>query len=142
MFDGVSPQCEMYGIAAPAMQKWLPKVRPHLEKMANGSNGRFATEDLVQSIENRDMQLWIALDGAEIICALVTSIRRYPRKAVLCLHGISGRHYKRWAHYLAWIEEWGRSQGAVAVESLIMAPKFLHIMPGYKVDHILVGKDL
>jgi hypothetical protein len=50
------------------------------------------------------MQLWLALDGAEIACALLTDIAVYPRMRTMRCIGVVGHRPRRWMHLLAAVE--------------------------------------
>ncbi|MDE2100789.1 MAG: hypothetical protein KGL39_26320 [Patescibacteria group bacterium] len=76
------------------------RVLPHLASMAEGSGGRYQRDDIVAAIMAGRMQLWLALEGAEILCAMVTQVVEYPRvRAFRCI-GVVGHRPRRWTHLM------------------------------------------
>lgn len=142
MFDGAAPDCQIVGISAAELPRWLPRVSGYIARMAEGSRGRYSAPDIVRALEERDMQLWLALHGPDIRCAVITTLVGYPQGLAVRFIGMVGRGHKEWAHYREVIEAWGKSRGAVMAEALVADMKFRHILPGYDVDHILLSKAL
>ena len=142
MFDGVSPNHELIGVNARALGHWIERVSPHLRRMAAGSGGRFSAQDIADAIVQRDMQLWIILNGPEICAAVVTSIVVYPQAKALRFMGCVGQGWRDWIHLRDEIEDWGRRQGATIAEGWVPHEKWGHMFPGYELDHMMLVKVL
>lgn len=142
MYDGVSMAPELIMVAPSELSRWIDAVLPHIQRMADGSGGRFWAEDIVRAIVAGEMQVWIVLIGAEIACVCVTDILEYPRLRALRLLGLVGKGWRRWVHLTAEIEAWGKARGCQVCESLIAGSKWMAMLPGYRMDHLRVCKPL
>ena len=85
MFDGVDPGAQAILVDPAQLASWAPHVRPHLEKMAAGSGGRFLFIDLLTAVAARKMQLWLAVRGTELMAVMLTELVTYPRLKTLRL---------------------------------------------------------
>jgi hypothetical protein len=120
------------------------RVRPHLQKMAAGSDGCYSADDIEQAITSGRMHLWLVLDGNDIACALVTEIVNYPRcRAMRCV-GVVGHRPLRWMPMLASVERAAALHfGCTRFEALHQpGHERLLITGGWRVHHILSVKDL
>lgn len=142
MFDGVSTDTDLVGVPAENFERWYHRVSPHIEKMAEGSGGRFYAEDICAGIVDREMQLWVILDGPNLLCVFVTSVVVYPRLKALRFMGCVGRNFRKWVHHRASVEAWGRSQGASLAEAWVPHAKWLTIFQGYELDHMMLVKEI
>lgn len=104
MFDGIDTIVQPLFIGPTLLSVWLDRVRPHLDRMAAGSGGRFDTTDIVRALTDGAMHMWVAIEGATMLAVMVTEIHQYPRcRAMRCV-GVSGHRPWRWMHLLACVE--------------------------------------
>ena len=104
MFDGIDRTVLPFFAGGEAWPKFAQRLRPHLEKMADGSGGRFLADDIAVAIERGTMQMWLALDGTDIACALITEVVNYPRLRAMRCVGVVGHRPRRWMHLMANVE--------------------------------------
>jgi hypothetical protein len=144
MFDGIDPEVRPFFVSAETWPAFSTRVRPHLEKMAEGSGGRFAASDVGQFIVTGRMQMWLALDGAEIACAMVTEIVQYPRLRAMRCVGVVGSRPRRWLHLLSSVEQAARDHfGCQKMEALHQfGHERLLRTGGWQPFHILSEKTL
>jgi hypothetical protein len=86
------------------------KVWPHasdlLNKSIEMSGGRLSQATVLDALLNREMQLWLAPEGA-----MVTQIVTYPTGIKVMLLLLVGGVMEKWLHLLPQVEAWGRSKG-------------------------------
>ena len=140
--DGVDAEPVALLVEPIQLLRWIDRVLPHLAKMAAGSDGRFATRDIVDALMLGKMHLWLCLIGQEIACVMVTEFVEYPRGRALRFNGLVGKGWRRWVHLRGVVEDWGRRRGCVFSEMMLHSTKWLHLTEGYKMDHIRVAKKL
>ena len=144
MFDGVDTAVQPIYVAPVSLSAWVARVRPHLGRMAEGSGGRYESTDIITAIAAGRMQLWVAVKGADLLCALVTEIVNYPRlRAMRCI-GISGHRARLWIPLLANVEAAAREHfGCTRFEALHQrGHDRLLRTPGWRAYHTLAEKDL
>lgn len=144
MFDGVDASPRLFVCQQDALPYFLVRVRPHLEKMAAASGGRFAADDIEALIVSGRFQLWIILDGLLILCALVTEIIQYPQTRALRMVGLVGFRWRRWAHLLAELESVAKDEIGCQLMEAMHQPGHERMLntPGWRVFHFLSEKVL
>lgn len=142
MFDGVSIASELL-LADPAqLVVWTARVRPHLEKMATSSNGRFLASDILTAVAAGRMQMWLVVRGPDLLCVTITEIHQYPRRRAMRLIGLVGHRVKTWLHLLDAMEVSARENfGCDLMEALHM-PRMAPMLNGYRMTHWLAEKAL
>lgn len=95
-----------------------PQVREYIANATVHTHGRYEPEDVLDLLFFKDHQLWIALDGQDIIGCIVTHIMDYPRKRVLGCPFVTGEDFKRWKYpMLELLRKWATDNGCEALES-------------------------
>lgn len=76
----------------------LPRIDKYLDKAIPYTGGRYAKEDIVESIRNRVMDLWIPInkDTKNIDGVVITQFTVYPRKKVFTILLCSGDNLGEW----------------------------------------------
>lgn len=105
MFDGLDRSVSPVYVAPSEVFRWGDKIAPALLKMAEGSGGRYHAPDIAAALISNRMQLWLALEGTQIGCVLVTEIVEYPRLRAMRCVGLVGHRPRRWMHLLRDLEE-------------------------------------
>jgi hypothetical protein len=142
MFDGADPGVQVLFVAPRDLLTWADRIRPHLEKMAQGSNGRYEASDLYADLAGGRMLLWVTLEGSEIRCVLLGQIMDYPRVKALRLTGLVGTHPYRWRRLLSLVEDQARHQFGCAMIESLHQPRHIAFLPGYRTTHWLSEKPL
>lgn len=144
MFDGLDHSVQGLYVVPADLVRWVDRARPHLAKMADGSDGCYEVTDLLAAVAAGSMQLWLVLDGAEIACVMLTEIVQYPRKRAMRCVGISGSRPRRWMPLLANVERAARDHfGCDRMESLHQ-PRHGALLRtgGWREFHVLSVKEL
>lgn len=144
MFDGIDPFVKPVYVGSETWPAVCDKVQPYLQKMADGSGGRYLCEDIQNEILQGNFQLWLALDGTEIVCALMTQIMHYPRSRAMRLIGVVGHRPRRWMHLLHHVELAAKQGfGCDRMEAMHQARHGILLRtPGWREFHVLSEKVL
>lgn len=95
------------------------KIRSEVERVTHGAtHGEFTTDDLKKFIAERSAFAgYVAEDDGEITVCFVWEMVFYPRKTGVNVMALAGKKfYRSCAHYLKFMEEVWRMQGATFVE--------------------------
>tara|TARA_R110000868_G_scaffold26471_4_gene101826 strand:- start:406 stop:822 length:417 start_codon:yes stop_codon:yes gene_type:complete len=100
------------------VNKIWEEVKPHLQKAADYTYGRFEVEDIRISITDYDHTLWIAFDDTGIKGAVVTCVKQYPRKKYLDFTFIGGEDALTWKQpMLKVLQHWAYDNQCDGIES-------------------------
>lgn len=142
MFDGVSSVVEPHFVGRYDVERWLPRVRPHLAKMAEGSNGNFLPEDIEACVREGKILLWLMLRGGDLMAVVATEIVNYPRARAMRFVGLVGHQPRSWAHIIVAVETSARQNFGCTKMEAMHIPKFRTLLPGYRVTHWKSEKEL
>jgi len=144
MFDGADTTVMPFFVGADAWPTFAERVKPHLARMASGSGGRYEVYDLMHAITSGQMQLWLALEGADILCAMMTQLIVYPRMRALRCIGVVGHRPRRWMHLLERVEQCAREHMGCAVMESLHQPGHERLLRtgGWVSWHVLSEKRL
>lgn len=100
------------------MNVWS-EARPHLEKAAVYTYGRYEVDDILTLLTDYGYQLWIAFDKDKTIKgAVVTGFNQYPRKKYLDLTFIGGEDALSWKEpMLKILQHWAYDTDCDGIES-------------------------
>jgi hypothetical protein len=135
MFDGIDASVQPLFIAPAHLPVWADRVRPHLIKMAEGSGGRYEASDILFEIARGSMQLWIALLGTDILCAVVSEVHSYPRLRALRLIGVVGHRPLLWRRLLRVVEEAAKRDFGCTMMEGFHNPEHMALLPKYRMTH-------
>lgn len=128
------------GVLAGDVDRIWPLVRGYLLNAIEYADGKYTEESVLESIRNRQMQLWVAGE-TEVLVACVTTICDYPGKKVCNLMFVGGKDMNEWKHSLSLIEEWAKSLGCDSLE--VWGRKgWERILSDYDVIHTVIRKSL
>lgn len=142
MFDGIDPAPQVHLVDTAQLAVWAPHVRPHLEKMANSSGGRYLFIDILTAIAARNMQLWLVMRGADLIAVMVSEILQYPRARALRMIGLVGAKPRLLRSLVCMVEETARKDFNCDRIEAFHIPRFLAILPSFKTTHWFSEKML
>lgn len=135
MFDGANPGVEALFIAPVDLARWADHVSPHLRKMADSSKGRYETADLFTALAGGRMQLWIAIEGPQVLCVMLSEVHTYPKLRALRLVGLSGYRPARWRHLLTLVEKAAVEKFGCTMMEAMHIPRFGIVLPGFRTTH-------
>ena len=85
--------------------------------------------DIVDGLSDQSIQLWIVLDGREIIAAFLTSIERDRMDWVVSLYALGGSRVRDWLHLCdREMTHFARSEDAVRVR-MYGRPAWKRLLP-------------
>ena len=144
MLDGPDNTLQPLYIPPEQILTWMDRLRPHIQKMADGSGGRYETSDILTCLATGAMQCFVAIEGIDLLAVMLTEIMNYPRfRAMRCI-GISGRDAPRWTHLMTAIERVAKDNfGCTRIEAMLPARlERLLTTGGWQPFHNLLEKDL
>lgn len=69
-----------------------------LKRACDRTDGRQSTRAVYKRLKRREMQMWVALDGQELLAAFASEIHRCPTGLpVFCIVLAGGSGMRRWA---------------------------------------------
>jgi hypothetical protein len=142
MFDGLDASVQALFIPSRDLLKWAGRVRPHLAKMAEGSDGRYETQDFFAALASGRMLMWIAVEGPTIRCVMIGQIENYPRKRTLLLRGLVGDSPFKWRRLLGAVENQARTRFGCSTVEVMHQPRHGILLKGYKTTHWFSEKTL
>jgi hypothetical protein len=144
VFDGLDTTVQAVFVGQDAWPAFAERVTPHLDLMAGGSGGRYEASDIVDAIHAGRMQLWVALDGPLLLCALVTEIAQYPRLRAMRCVGIVGHRPRRWMHLLRNVEVSARMNFGCSRMEALTQPGHERLLTtgGWAAWHVMSEKAL
>lgn len=142
MFDGVDPAPQVLLMDASHLATWAAHVRPHLEKMAATSGGRYLFSDILTAIAARKMQLWLVMLGPDLLAVMVSEIIQYPRAKALRMVGLVGARARLLRSLVRNVEGVARRDLGCNLIEAFHIPRFLAILPGFTTTHWFSEKSL
>lgn len=105
--------------------------------------GKYDKSDLITSIKNYEMQLWVVHDDDKIVSITITQVINYPRKRVLSVLISAGEELKYWINCRDILYAFARHQLCHAVE-INGRPGWERILKGdeYQKVHVCLHKEL
>ena len=113
---GVECPVEILKVPPSSVRAIWPRCERHIEAALELDGGCFWLADLCDCCASGAMQLWIAVQGEELLAAVVSLISDYPRKRVFSVLYVGGVRLMDWLpEMLRVTEAWSRSVGCVAM---------------------------
>lgn len=133
---------ELYGVPSHEVDGVWEAVRPWVAAAClRGIGAGYNETDIYQYLLDRDMQLWLARDGQEIIAVGITEIVNYPRRRICNLTIGTGKRREQWQHFRHIIEVWAKEQGCSHM-SCLARNGWRRVFNDYKSTHTLLEKEL
>lgn len=127
------------GVLASHIDAVWGQAKPLIERSIPYAAGKWSMDYIYHSLKDKDMQLWLVLDG-DIVAAAVTQIQNYPTKRV-CTVMFAGGDGQDWGSCLLEVEQWARTVGCNSIE--IWGRKgWERVLPEYSFLHTVIGKEL
>jgi transposase len=132
-------QARLYGVLSSHIDQIWKEVAPLLSQALEYSDGKYSLESIKQALINRDMQLWLSIDGHIEACG-VTQIVSYPCKKVCNFMFVAGRDMEKWLTFENDIKQWAREHGCQSIE-LYGRPGWQKILPWERI-HVVLREHL
>ena len=95
-----------------------PKVRPHLSKVVEYTQGRYETDDILVSLTDYGHHLWVAFEDQDVTGVIVTTFAEYPRKRALNMVFCAGEGIVDWRRpMLDLLRRWAKDNHCEAIEA-------------------------
>jgi len=114
---------------------------PFLRAALARSNGRYDERSVAQSLVNRDMQLWAAIQDGRIVSAAATQIAVYPTGLRSCLFLLGGGDGAAILENEAPVLGWAREQGCTLAE-LIGRRGWVRRLPEWENELVILERKL
>ena len=99
---------EAVPVPAEELEPWLESIEWHLDQFCSG--GHHEPQDIIDQIMDKERQLWLAVDGGKVKCALLTMVAADRLKTCTVTHA-AGEDFRAWLHLWELIENWARDIG-------------------------------
>ena len=91
-------------------------LEPFVIEALEHAGDRYGPDDVLASLTAGKRQMWVPMDGAEVLGIVITEIIEYPRLKAATVFALAGKRFSEWFCHLEVIEEWARSHGCAVVE--------------------------
>lgn len=122
----------------------VPAIWPRVEQLVVGAITRTDlchTLDVVPKVMDGTAQLWLAIDGKDILAAATTLLRRTDKHLICELTALGGRDRPRWLPMLDQIEAWAKAEGATALR-FFGRRGWTRVLKNYRTRHVILEKTL
>ena len=118
-----------------------PSILEYVEEVVSHSQGEMTSENFYEELTNGSMQLWVSIEGKEVLACMITQIAPYPNKQVLRIIALGGVEMDKWIQFLPDIEHWAMNIGCTALEAW-GRKGWLRILQDWKCSYHILTKDL
>jgi hypothetical protein len=135
----------VYPVPLELLDHFWGRVAPLLQKAIERGAGELELGDVYQRLQDRHMQLLVAVEGPTILAAFVTEVVQYPRKRALRVVLAGGTGAKKWKGALrAMLHTGARAVGAKSLEVLGRPGwvRFLRDLPTVKLKYHVLVEDI
>lgn len=131
-------------VPATDLDQWWPKIELEVARALKRGN-RYTVGSVKESILNRNMQLWLAIEDGRVLCVCITEILTYPLCKVMSVFVTIGREHHKWAHYMLGLNEWAKANGCTVGESWARPGWYRvlkNIIKGLRMPHVHLEWDI
>ena len=118
-----------------------PSILEYVEEVVSHSQGEMTAENFYEELTNGSMQLWVSIEGKEVLACMITQIAPYPNKQVLRIIALGGVEMEKWIQFLPDIEHWAMNVGCTSLEAW-GRKGWLRILQDWKCSYHILTKDL
>jgi len=111
----VGTNCQVGLISSSDVPYVWNSIIPLLEPSQNDQM-ELSVEDFLECLMSGDMQLWVAMEGEEVIACMISQFAEYPQKKVLRIIFISGEGMDRWIKNFPMVENFALMNGCTFLE--------------------------
>ena len=113
----VSPSCKVALVEAEDIDMVWDDVVPLIEKALRHAEGELIPDDIKKHLDSANLRLWVALEGRDVIAAMVTEIIQYPRKKIVRVITLAGKDMSLWYDFLPMLEGYAIRHGCSSLEA-------------------------
>jgi len=118
-----------------------PSILEYVEEVVSHSQGEATSDHYYEELTSGTMQLWVSIEGKEVLACMVTQIAPYPNKQVLRIIALGGVEMEKWIQFLPDIEHWAMNVGCTSLEAW-GRKGWLRILQDWKCSYHILTKDL
>jgi len=104
------------GVQSADIEKVWPSILPYVRDTLEYSDNKYSLQSIKTALLEKEMQLWLATQGVNILSYAITQIITYPTHKRLCVAFVGGIEMFQWIHFVNELKEWGKYHGCSAVE--------------------------
>lgn len=122
----------------------IPKVWPMVREMVDrgyAEADELLPDDIEESLSNKKMLLWVALEGGHACAAMTTTLYRGRSGLHMYLVACGGDRLLVWKHLMAEIEKYARAEGCVKIRAQGRRG-WLRTLHGFSIDRVIFEKRL
>ena len=116
-------------------------ILSYIEEVVSHSRGEATSEHFYEELISGAMQLWVSIEGKEVLACMVTQIAPYPNKQVLRIIALGGVEMNKWIQFLPDIEHWAMGMGCTSLEAW-GRKGWLKILKDWECSYHILTKDL
>lgn len=137
-------QSALIGIQAQDAAQIWPQIETWIQDACDEEGGSMTSDDFLEAIQARDMQLWVAHDDAGIDAIGITEIRVTQRRKTCWVLVMTGKNMARWAELRHVIADWARAQGCIGKKAMKSLARrgYSRLFKEYQCTHVLLERDL
>lgn len=144
MFDGTPDTVRIFMLGEPTWIAWAERLIPSIQRLADGSGGRYSGRDIIEAVKAGRIQLWPVVRGDELLGVMASEVVTYPQFNAFRIIGAVGRKPRLWMHLLEAVETVARDVFLCTRMECLHQPGHERMLrtPGWKIWHNLSEKQL
>ena len=111
----VGTNCKVILVSPENIPTIWGNVIPLMEPSQNEQR-ELSIDDFLDRLMDGEMQLWVAIEGKEIIACMISQFATFPQKRVLRIVYISGEGMDRWIENFPMVEDFALMNGCTFLE--------------------------
>jgi len=137
----VGTDCRIALVSPEDVSVVWPSILEYIEEVVSHSQGEATSENFYEDLTSGSMQLWVSIEGKEVLACMITQISPYPNKRVLRIVALGGVEMDKWIQFLPDIEHWAMNMGCTSLEAW-GRKGWLRVLKDWKCSYHILTKDL
>lgn len=101
----------LWGVQRHQVPTVWPAIKPLIQKVCDRGS-EYTPEEIAAGLFDRELQLWLAWRGGDILSACVTEIYDTEEETICSLLMCGGDDMRDWLHFIDTLEAWAYTVGA------------------------------
>lgn len=131
---------QLIGVPTPSVPQYWARALPWIEGACR-RHGLMTPDYVRDRIDDREWQLWLAIEGEEVIAVLISEINTFPLGWVCNFVIGTGKQRHKWEHFRHDLARWAKAQGCIRMR-LEARPGWKRIFKGYRSTHVILEMEL